>query len=143
MLQKITSLVKKHWDIVTYLFFGVLTTLVNYAVYLPLYNWAELSGALSNSIAWAVSVLFAFLTNKPFVFHSCDWSARVAVPEFFKFVGCRVASGLLETLAIFAFVDCLHWNGNVMKLILSILVVILNYVGSKLLVFCKRREKNS
>ncbi len=143
MLQKITSLVKKHWDIVTYLFFGVLTTLVNYAVYLPLYNWAELSGALSNGIAWAVSVLFAFLTNKPFVFHSRDWSARVTVPEFFKFVGCRVVSGLLETLAILAFVDCLHWNGNVMKLILSILVVILNYVGSKLLVFCKKREKNS
>ena len=126
---------KKYWDILSYLFFGVLTTLVNYAVYLPLYNYAHLSAAASNVIAWAVSVAVAFLTNKPFVFHSRDWRAAVVLPELGKFVGCRIGSGFAETAIVFVTVDLLCWNGNVMKLITSVLVVILNYIASKLVVF--------
>ena len=128
---------KKHWDVVTYLFFGVLTTLVNYAVYLPCYNLLSLSAAVSNVIAWVVAVAFAYLTNKPWVFQSHDWSAKVVVPELMKFVACRIGSGVLETGMIFVFVDWLGFNGNVFKLITSVLVVILNYIGSKLLVFKK------
>ena len=137
MLEKIKSLVQKHWDIVSYLFFGGLTTLVNFVIYYPCYNWLNISATLSNVIAWAVAVAFAYLTNKPFVFHSHDWSAKTVGPELMKFVGCRVGSGLIETAAIFLTVDLLGWNGNVMKLLLAVIVVILNYVGSKLLVFKK------
>ena len=136
-MKKILELVKKHWDVVAYLFFGVLTTAVNYAVYLPCYNWLGLSGAVSNVIAWAVAVAFAYLTNKPWVFKSHDWSAKVVVPELAKFVACRVASGALETGIIFVFVDLMGFDGNLFKLITSVLVVILNYIGSKLLVFKK------
>lgn len=121
-----------------YLFFGVLTTLVNYLVYLPLFNLLELSGAVSNAIAWVAAVIFAFLTNKPFVFQSHDWRKETVIPELGKFVGFRVGSGLLETAMIFVFVDMLSANGNFVKLITSILVVILNYIGSKLLVFRKK-----
>jgi putative flippase GtrA len=59
-------------------------------------------------------------------------------PELTKFVGCRIGSGLLETAIIFVTVDCLNWNGNIWKLVTSVLVVILNYVASKLLVFRKK-----
>ena len=136
-MKKIRSLIEKYYDILAYLFFGVLTTIVNYVVYLPCYNLLGLSAALSNVIAWAAAVAFAYLTNKPFVFRSHDWSAKVVFPELARFVGSRIASGALETGIIFVTVDCLHWNGNVMKLVTSVLVVVLNYVASKLLVFRK------
>ena len=129
------ELIKKHWDLITYLVFGVLTTVVNYLVYLPCYNWLGLGAAVSNAIAWVVAVAFAYLTNKPFVFRSHDWSMKVVLPELGKFLACRIGSGLLETVFLLVTVDLLHWDGNVMKLITSVLVVILNYVGSKLLVF--------
>lgn len=142
MLGKIHTIITKYYDLIAYLFFGALTTLVNYAVYLPCYNWLGWSATVSNVIAWVAAVAFAFLTNKPFVFKSHDWSAKTLWPELTKFVGCRLGSGALETLIIFVAVDCLRpedalW-GNVVKLITSVLVVIVNYVGSKLLVFRKK-----
>ena len=66
-MDKLIALIKKHWDIVSYLIFGVLSTVVNYLVYLPCYNLLHFSAAVSNMIAWVVAVAFAFLTNKPFV----------------------------------------------------------------------------
>ena len=136
-MDRIKALFNKHRDVLLYLIFGVLTTAVNYVVYLPCYNWLGLSAAVSNVIAWVAAVAFAYLTNKPFVFGSHDWSAETVLPELVKFVGCRVGSGVLETVIILVTVDWLAFDGNVMKLITSVLVVILNYIGSKLLVFRK------
>ena len=127
----------KYKDILTYLLFGVLTTVVNYLVYLPCYNLLEWSAGLSNVLAWVVAVAFAFVTNKPFVFKSHDWSWKTVGPELTKFVGCRVGSGVLETLILLLCVDWLQWNGNVWKLVTAVLVIVLNYVGSKFLVFKK------
>lgn len=138
MIEKIKNLILKHYDVLAYLFFGVLTTVVNYVVYLPCYNWLSISAAVSNVIAWIFAVAFAFLTNKPFVFKSHDWSAKTLWPELTKFVGCRIGSGVLETAIIFITVDWLALDGNIMKLVTSILVVILNYFGSKFLVFRKK-----
>ena len=137
MIEKIRAFVEKHWDMVSYLFFGVLTTAVNYLVYLPLYNLLGISAAVSNMIAWAAAVAFAYVTNKPFVFKSHDWSMKTVLPELGKFVGCRAASGGLETALVFLTVDVCGWDGNLWKLIISVVVVILNYVSSKLLVFRK------
>ena len=137
LFEKIRHLITKYYDILAYLVFGVLTTVVNYLVYLPCYNLLEMSAAVSNVFAWAVAVAFAYLTNKPFVFRSHDWSAKTVVPELTKFVGSRIASGALETGIIFLTVDLLAWNGNVMKLVTSVIVVVLNYIASKLLVFRK------
>lgn len=138
MFQKIIALIRKHYDILAYLFFGGLTTAVNYIVYLPCLNLLHFSAAVSNVIAWIFAVAFAFLTNKPFVFKSHDWSWKTVLPELTAFIGCRVGSGVLETAIIFVTVDLLGMNGNVLKLITSVLVVILNYFGSKLLVFRKK-----
>jgi putative flippase GtrA len=137
-MDKLKALFIKYYDILVYLIFGVLTTVVNYLVYLPCYNILGFSSSVSNMIAWAVAVVFAFVTNKPLVFRSHDWSAGVVVPELIKFVGTRIGSGGLETLILLLAVDVLGMNGNVWKLITSVLVVILNYVGSKLLVFRKK-----
>ena len=140
MIEKLRSLIEKYWDVLSYLFFGVLTTVVNYLIYLPVYNFCGLSAALSNMIAWVGAVIFAFLTNKPFVFRSHDWSAKTVVPELTKFVSCRIASGVLETVILFLAVDCMNWNGNIWKLVTQVLVIIINYVGSKLLVFRKEKQ---
>lgn len=137
-MKKIRALIEKYYDILSYLFFGVLTTVVNYIIYLPCYNILGLSATVSNMISWVVAVAFAYLTNKPFVFKSHDWSAKTVVPELTKFVGCRLGSGVMETAIIFVTVDLLSWDGNVMKLVTSVLVVIINYVASKLVVFRKK-----
>ena len=137
MIGKLRALAAKYWDVLIYLVFGVLTTAVNYLVYLPIYNLLGISAAVSNIIAWKAAVIFAYLTNKPFVFKSHDWSAKTVIPELTKFVGCRVASGAMETVMLLVTVDLLNWNGNIWKLVTSVLVVILNYFGSKLLVFKK------
>ena len=138
MIDKVKTLLFKYWDVLSYLIFGVLTTLVNYLIYIPVYNFCGLSAAVSNAIAWVGAVAFAYLTNKPFVFKSHDWSAKTVIPELTKFVSCRLASGVAETIILLLTVDILHWNGNLWKLITSVLVVILNYFASKFLVFRKK-----
>lgn len=137
-MKVIKDLWNRYREIIIYLVFGVMTTVVNYAVYLPLYNLAGYSATLSNMIAWVVAVLFAFLTNKPFVFQSHDWSALTLLAEGAKFVGCRITSGAIETLLLFLMVDTLGMNGNIWKLICAVVVIILNYIGSKLIVFIKK-----
>lgn len=139
MYSKLCEFAKKYWDLIVYLLFGILTTAVNYIVYLPLLNVFLLPGSLSNVIAWIAAVVFAFLTNKPFVFKSRDWSANVVIPELIKFVGSRIGSGLAETVIIFLTVDILDWNGNVWKMITSIFVVVLNYISSKMFVFRNKK----
>ena len=137
-MHKLRTFVNKYHGIILYLFFGALTTLVNFLVYFPLLNWVKLSATLSNIIAWIAAVVFAFLTNKPFVFQSHDWSSKTVIPELTKFVGCRIGSGLMETAVIWFFVDRMMCNGNWVKIIVSILVVILNYVSSKVIAFRKK-----
>ena len=137
MMNQIKELLVKYRGLITYLVFGVMTTLVNYIVYLPCYNLLGLSATFSNVIAWAAAVGFAFVTNKPFVFQSHDWSPATVVPELIKFLGTRIGSGLLETAILGVSVDLLQWNGNLWKILTSVLVVVINYVGSKLLVFKK------
>lgn len=139
-MKGILQWIRKRSDILIYLFFGGLTTLVNLLVYFPLYNWLHISAAISNGISWVVAVGFAYLTNKPYVFKSHDWSRKTVVPELTKFVGCRVGSGVIETLLILVTVDNLAWNGNIMKIIASVFVVIANYIASKWFVFSKKEK---
>lgn len=137
-MKNIRVIFEKYRDILAYLFFGTLTTLVNYLVYFPLYNWMRLPATASNVIAWVLAVAVAYLTNKPFVFKSHDWSMKTVMPELTKFIGCRIGSGILETAIIWLTVDKLLWNGNLMKIFISVIVVIFNYIGSKWLVFVKK-----
>ena len=139
MKDKFISLFFKYREILVYLFFGALTTAVNYLVYLPLHSSASMLASVANIIAWVAAVAFAFLTNKPFVFKSKDWSVGTLLPELAKFVGSRISSLIVETLVLFLTVDFAGWNGVIMKLITSVLVVVMNYVTSKFLVFKKDR----
>lgn len=137
MIQKIRILLEKYREVISYLFFGVLTTAVNFIVYLPVYNTLGLSASVSNMIAWVVAVVFAYFVNKIYVFRSLDWSRKTVIPELTKFIAARVLSGVLETGILLVTVDILGWNGNIWKFVTQVLVVISNYVFSKLIVFRK------
>lgn len=137
-MQTILALFRKYRDVIAYLFFGGVTTLVNLAAYYLCYQVWHIANTPSVVIAWVLAVLIAFLTNKPFVFRSHDWSPKVLLPEAGSFFGCRVGTGVLELVLMYVAVDVLGWNGMLMKLLVNVLVVILNYVGSKLLVFRKK-----
>jgi putative flippase GtrA len=137
MMHKVISYAQKHREIVTYIVFGVLTTAVNYLVFLFSCEMLNMSATASNIVAWILAVLFAFLTNKPFVFKTKSWSRRVVIPEFVKFVACRIGSGILETGFLFVTVDCINWNGSVLKLIASGFVMVLNYISGRRVAFKK------
>ncbi|MBR4864680.1 MAG: GtrA family protein [Oscillospiraceae bacterium] len=135
----IKNLFNKYRHLIIYVFFGAVTTAVNFAVYYPLYNICHVSAVISSVIAWIVAVIAAFLTNKPFVFRSNDWSLKVTLPEFWEFVISRLGSGLLETAAIYLLVVICMLDGNIIKVIVSVAVVVLNYITSRFLVFNKKK----
>ena len=134
-MDKLRKLVNQHRDILAYIFFGVLTTLVNYLIYFPVHRWAQLGAGVSNVIAWFGAVIFAFVTNKAFVFKDRDWSAGAVWTQCGKFLGSRVFSGLLETGWIALTVDIFCWNSITMKILASLVVIVVNFITSRWLVF--------
>lgn len=139
-------------ETISYLIFGVLTTVVNYVVFHLCYTAMGARGSVvANAIAFVAAVIFAFVVNKVFVFESKSWSAEVLKKEIPPFIASRVASFGIEELGLFVSETLLHWNEITLitladtpidgvtatKLALSVLVVVLNYVLCKLLVFRK------
>ena len=137
-MEKLFALLRQYRSVISYVFFGAVTTVINMVVYYVCYHPLGLSSDLSTIIAWVIAVLTAFLTNKPFVFESHDWSPKVLFPEAASFFGCRLGSGVVELVLMHITVEMLGLPGMLMKLLVNVIVVILNYVASKLLVFRKR-----
>lgn len=131
------QLLIKYKGIVSYLFFGVLTTAVNVAVYYIFYNILSVPNIVSTIIAWVAAVAFAFITNKLFVFDSKSWEPSVALRELWTFTACRLGTGVIEVGMMWLFVDVLTFNGTVMKLLTNFIVIVLNYIFSKLVIFKK------
>lgn len=138
MLHRLFQYVNKHKTLVLYCVFGMLTTLVNYLVYFPLFYLLNFTAVLSNSFAWLAAVLFAFFTNKSIVFGCGDWSFRAVFRELALFTGCRLFTGVLETGFLFLAVDLLNWESVVCKLAISVVIVIVNYISNKVFVFKKK-----
>ena len=136
-MEKIKKLYIQYKEIINYLICGVLTTFVNWIVFWACYYPLHIANVPSNVIAWIAAVIFAFVVNKILVFESRSWEMRFAAAEFIKFVGCRVASGVFEIIFMFFTVDAMHADAMLMKILCSVVVMILNYVGSKLFVFKK------
>lgn len=136
--DKLVDFIDKRYDVLVYLVFGGLTTVVNFAVLFPCVNVLGMSPTVGNTVAWIVAVAFAYVTNKPFVFESHDWSVSVVGPELAKFVSTRIGSLVIEDVILFVTVQTFGWNLAIWKLVTQVLVIIINYVGSKLLVFRKK-----
>lgn len=126
-------------ETVSYLIFGVLTTLVDWLVY-PLLRWMDYSVAFSTAGAWAAAVLFAYVTNKIFVFQSYSLRPAVLVKEFVSFVSCRLLSGVFTIAAMVFIVDVMGWNEWIGKVAVSAISLVLNYIFSKLFIFKKPKQ---
>ena len=140
MLERISYYIKKYESVILYLIFGVLTTLVNFAVYNICYTKLQFPNLVSNTIAWILAVIFAFITNKIWVFKSKSFQNELVLRELITFVVSRLSTWLLETVIMFVGVDILKGYWLIAKVIASVLVVILNYVFSKLFIFRKNNE---
>jgi putative flippase GtrA len=134
-MESLLRLLRKYKHMVAYVLFGAVTTAANLIVYYLCYNLMGMGSDLSVVLAWVAAVLVAFLTNKPFVFESHDWSPKVLFPEAFHFFGCRLGTGILELVLMHVTVEVLGLPGLLMKLLVNVLVIVINYVASKLLVF--------
>ena len=119
-------------EIINYLIFGVLTTVVNVVVYWLLNTCLNMNYLISNAIAWIVSVLFAYITNRKFVFESNNSSM---INELVKFVGARLSTGIMDMILMWLLVDILSINSLICKILVNVFVIVLNYVFSKVLVF--------
>lgn len=139
-------MLKKVWDkfmnreVISYLIFGVLTTLVNWVVYGMMVR-TGVDYRIATAGAWVVSVLFAFIVNKIFVFQSYDLHLSYLMKEIVSFTACRAASGVMEMVLMVIMVSWLNMDEYVSKVLVSIVVVVVNYVFSKLFIFRKSEEK--
>lgn len=126
---------------IAYLIFGVLTTAVDYVISNVLFYLTDMPTIPAQTIAWVAAVLFAFVTNKWWVFESHTLVPAEVWREFVSFVACRVATFIFNLAALFIMVDLLGMEFFICKLLISVVVVILNYVFSKILIFTKKDKK--
>ncbi|MGO3468041.1 MAG: GtrA family protein [Weissella hellenica] len=135
------TIVKYHMQIM-YLVFGVLTTLVNIVVYSGA-RWIDLTINISYVLAWLLSVLFAYLTNRKWVFDSQTTGFGNIILEVIKFFLARLATGVLGYLILLFGVHIIHQNDMIWNIIQNIFVIVSNYVLSKLVIFrLKEKIKN-
>ena len=123
---------------ILYLIFGILTTAVDYMVAMCCFELLGMGELMANNIAWVVSVIFAYITNKIFVFQSKSMERKVLIREIFSFFSARVLTLLLADVIIFVAVR-LHIGFFWAKIISSVFVVIANYILSKLYIFKKTK----
>lgn len=126
------NLLNKYREILLYVFFGVLTTLINIIVFFLMRDFLNSSIVISNTIAWLLSVLFAFVTNKKWVFESKN---NQRLKEMVHFYLARIATLLIETIVLYILIDLMLINDTISKVFSNIIVIVLNYVFSKMFVF--------
>ncbi len=137
MTDKIKALFIKYREVILYLVFGVLTTVVSFASYYALL-WCGVHYIVAQVISWAAAVAFAFVTNKLFVFEDKDKSGGALLRQIWQFVSVRIASGVIETALLWLLVDVLTLGEGIAKIPVAVITVVVNYIASKLLVFRKR-----
>lgn len=126
---------------IAYLVFGVLTTVIDYVLSNALFYMAGMGSVPSQTIAWVAAVLFAFVTNKWWVFNSHTLVPSEVWKEFVSFTICRIATFLFNLAAIVVMVDWMGIEFFISKLVISVVVVILNYIFSKILIFAKKKDE--
>jgi len=137
----IKNLYKKYEEIIKYLIFGVLTTVVSLVTYYILvYTILDpnkpLELQIANIISWITCVTFAYITNRKYVFNSQN---KNIIKEIINFYSSRLTTLIIDMSIMFIFVTKLNFNDKLIKIIVQVIIIILNYILSKLLVFKKRK----
>lgn len=145
MADKIRELLQKYREQIMYLIFGGLTTVINWLVYTGIVLLNQ-KLELANVVAWIVAVLFAYITNRKFVFQSAKSEKKEIMKEFLMFFGSRITTGLVEVIGfpILYYVGLnqavFDIDGFLAKIVISIVVIVLNYILSKVLVFKNKKS---
>lgn len=128
-------LILRYREAALYIFWGAVTTLVNYAVYFACRKLLWIHYIVSNLIAWIFSVVFAYVVNKVLVFESKDWSRGTVLKESWQFTAARFFSGIAETGMLLLFVDVCGYKDSIIKIIAGMFVICINYIFSKWVIF--------
>ena len=136
-MGKISKIYIKYREVILYLVFGVLTTVVSISSYYICSEILNIHYLVSNIISWVLSVIFAYFTNRVWVFESKSKNTSDILKEMLTFVNCRLLSGVIDMATMFVLVGAIHINDMYAKVFTQFIVVILNYVLSKLIVFKK------
>ncbi len=148
-MEKLKELYFKHKEILNYLIFGGLTTVISWGSYSLFVKAFGMSISVGNVLSWICAVLFAFVTNKLFVFESKTWQPAVAIREFFSFISARLVTGAIEWVGVPYFSShgltqtLFGVKGLWAKIVVSVVVIILNYVFSKFLIFIKKDKSQA
>ncbi|MEG1990283.1 MAG: GtrA family protein [Clostridia bacterium] len=132
----IVNLIKKYKEVIIYLIFGLLTTLINILIYWILTKVLNIDYMISNNIAWCIAVLFAYVTNRKYVFDSKSKKKGI-IKEIILFISARIFSLLFDNALMFIGITLLYMNDMIIKILANILVIIINYIMSKYIVFKK------
>lgn len=151
LLDRLRDLFQQYREIISYVFFGGLTTLVNWISYFVLVNLLG-GGGNTAAVLWAtilaqiLSILFAYITNRKWVFKSRAYGFRSVAVEMVKFFSCRSASIFLDMGIMYVGVSLLNINDMMMKLFSNFIIIVVNYLLSKIFVFrgnsTKKTERN-
>lgn len=133
------SWIKKNKEVVLYLFFGVCTTMVNIIVYAVATRLFWLEVVQATILAWVLSVVFAYITNRKYVFDSSAYKPKEVIVEVCNFFGCRFFSGVLDIFLMWILVDVAGLPDIVIKIVSNIIVIVLNYVASKFWIFKRKK----
>lgn len=134
---------KKHEEGINYLIFGFLAFVLNYILYFLFADAIQMHYMAATVVSWVLTVVFAYWTNRSFVFKSNNKDKQSIGKEFASFIGARVATEVLEVVLMYVLVDCAHANDKVSKLICQTLVILANYVLSKLWIFKSKNAPDS
>lgn len=129
------DILKKYKESIMYLVFGVLTVIINISSYVFMTRVLQIEFLISNALSWVVAVIFAYITNKLYVFESKTNTKQELIKEFSSFVSCRVLSGLMEMVLMYIMIDMMFINDFIVKIFTNVLVIVLNYILSKIVIF--------
>ena len=139
--MELEAIIEKYSDFILYMIFGALATAINTAGYWLLYSILGIPNLLSTALALTITIIFAFFTNKMFVYKSKSWEIAVLIKESSGFLICRALTGIFDMLFMLIAVDVLALFPVLMKLIAALLVGLMNYLAGKFLIF-KRDNEN-
>ena len=143
MKRTIKALLHRYRDMLAYLVFGGLTTAVNIVSYWILAHLCGLGVMGSTVLAWVLSVVFAYVTNRIWVFHSEARGMQAIFREMASFFSCRFATGIVDWGCMLVFADILGWWDLGVKVAANVLVIILNYLASKWVIFRQPDKGNT
>lgn len=124
-------------EIILYIIFGILTTLINIISYALFTRVIMLDTYISNIMAWILSVLFAYLTNRKYVFKIDNYNISKKIKELFSFYGLRIASLIIDMFIMYILINLINIDDLISKIITNIFVIVVNYLFSKYLIFNK------